>query len=210
MPPLRRSALAALALLVAAPAVADVYVRVDPDGAVHLSDRPASGYALLAPAPGDIVSESAERHGVDPLLLRAVIAVESGNDARAVSRKGAAGLMQLMPATAARYGVADRFDPAQNVEAGTRYLRSLIDRFDQDVGLALAAYNAGETTVLRYGRRVPPYAETRGYVVRVRAVYERLRAPSRRARPHASTAELVGSGAGEGSTPLGAIHPLEP
>jgi soluble lytic murein transglycosylase-like protein len=172
---LRRSALAALALLAAAPAAAEVYGRIDPDGAVHLSDRPTLGYALLVPAPGDIVSASAERHGVDPLLLRAVIAVESGNDPRAVSRKGAAGLMQLMPLTAARYGVADRFDPAQNVDAGARYLRSLIDRFDEDLSLALAAYNAGEAAVLRYGRRVPPYAETRGYVVRVRQVYDRLR-----------------------------------
>jgi len=169
---LLRAASLAIAITAASFAArADVHVRYEGD-AIHLSDQPGQGFALLLSE--DPVAEAARRYGVDPLLVRAVIRVESAGDPRAVSRKGAAGLMQLMPATAARYGVADRFDPAQNVEAGTRHLRELLDFFNQDLVLALAAYNAGEDAVLRYGRTVPPYAETRRYVARVRAWMERL------------------------------------
>jgi len=168
---LLRAASFALLFAAAPLAGADVHVRYEGD-AVHLSDRPGQGFELLISE--DLVVDAARRHGVAPLLVRAVIRVESAGDPRAVSRKGAAGLMQLMPATATRYGVANRFDPAQNVEAGTRHLRELLDFFNQDLVLALAAYNAGEDAVLRYGRTVPPYAETRRYVARVRAWMDRL------------------------------------
>jgi soluble lytic murein transglycosylase-like protein len=114
--------------------------------------------------------------GVDAALLHAVISVESGYDQRAISRKGASGLMQLMPATAARYGIRDILDPQDNIRAGAHYLRDLLSMFDNDVELALAAYNAGEQAVIRHGRRLPPYAETRRYVPMVIAHYQRLSA----------------------------------
>jgi soluble lytic murein transglycosylase-like protein len=100
-----------------------------------------------------------------------VIGVESAYDARAVSKRGAAGLMQLMPPTAARFGVTDPFDPVQNIRGGTQYLQELLRRFGNDVELALAAYNAGEAAVERYGRKVPPYPETIAYVPRVLRAY---------------------------------------
>jgi soluble lytic murein transglycosylase-like protein len=109
----------------------------------------------------------AQNASLPPQLLHAVIAVESGYDARAVSSKGALGLMQLMPATARRFGVADAFDPQQNLAGGAAYLKWLLDRFGGDLELTLAAYNAGEGAVARAGHRVPPFAETRAYVPRV-------------------------------------------
>jgi soluble lytic murein transglycosylase-like protein len=113
-----------------------------------------------------LIRQAARRHGVSPALVRAVVAVESGFDPRAVSAKGARGLMQLMPATAAELNVDNVYDPAQNLEGGTRYLRTLLDRFDGDRRLALAAYNAGAEAVRRHGG-MPPYAETREYVHKV-------------------------------------------
>jgi len=110
------------------------------------------------------IAAAASTHGVDPHLVRAVIEVESAYEPRAISPKGAMGLMQLMPATARQYGLADPFDPRANIDAGIRHLRSLLDRYD--VSLALAAYNAGEGAVERY-QGVPPYRETRDYVTRV-------------------------------------------
>lgn len=106
---------------------------------------------------------SARKHGVDERLVANVIAAESNFDAKAVSRKRALGLMQLLPSTAARYAVVNVFDPAQNIEAGTHYLRDLLDRYRGDTRLALAAYNAGPEMVDRYGG-VPPFAETQHYV----------------------------------------------
>jgi soluble lytic murein transglycosylase-like protein len=107
-------------------------------------------------------------------LVRAVIVVESGFNPRAVSKKGAVGLMQLQPATARRYGVKDIYDPDQNIRAGAHYLSDLLTRFNSNLELALAAYNAGEEAVERYGRHVPPYAETRSYVPNVMRVYQKL------------------------------------
>lgn len=112
----------------------------------------------------DLIEPLARRHGVDAGLVHAVIAAESNYAPQARSRKGAMGLMQLMPATARQYALADPYDPQANIEAGIRHLKSLLDRFD--VPLALAAYNAGEGTVRRYGG-MPPYRETRSYVSRI-------------------------------------------
>lgn len=113
-----------------------------------------------------LIGEASRRYDVSPELVLAVIRQESGFNPFAVSRKGAQGLMQLMPETAERLGVKDVFDPAENVQGGVKYLRQLLDRYDGDSRLALAAYNAGEGAVDRYGG-VPPYRETRDYVLRI-------------------------------------------
>jgi soluble lytic murein transglycosylase-like protein len=119
----------------------------------------------------ELVDGAASRHRVDPVLLVAMMRIESNFDPFAVSPKGACGLMQLIPATAERFGVADVFDPAQNIDGGARYLRWLLERFEGDTNLALAAYNAGENAVDRYGG-VPPYRETRNYVRKVLGKFE--------------------------------------
>jgi hypothetical protein len=125
--------------------------------------------ALLRATPyGEIISAVSEAHGVDPLLVRALIQVESNYQSRARSRKGAMGLMQLMPATARSYNVRNPFDPRANIEAGIKHLKSLIDRFGQ-VDLGLAAYNAGEGAVTKFNG-IPPYRETRNYVSRILAL----------------------------------------
>jgi soluble lytic murein transglycosylase-like protein len=103
-----------------------------------------------------------------------VISVESRYNVKAVSKKGASGLMQLMPETAKRYGVADIFDPLQNIRAGAQYLRDLLKMFNNDMRLALAAYNAGENAVVRHGSKIPPYRETTAYVPKVLAFYKQL------------------------------------
>lgn len=128
----------------------------------------------MATAPMDferMVDAAARRHGLDPALVRAVVAVESGFQPQAVSPKGAQGLMQLMPATARDLGVMDPFDPASNLDGGSRYLSTLVARYDGDLSKALAAYNAGMGAVARHGG-VPPYAETRTYVNRVLSRYQ--------------------------------------
>ena len=117
------------------------------------------------------IAEASVRYAVPERLIRAVIRVESGFDHRAVSRKGARGLMQLMPQTAAILGVRDPFDPRENIDAGTRHLRAMMERFRHDVRLAVAAYNAGERPVARY-RGIPPYPETRQYVAQVLRLYD--------------------------------------
>lgn len=125
-------------------------------------------------AAGDLerlAEEAARRHGLDPALVRAVVAVESGFQPEAVSPKGAKGLMQLMPATARELGVADPFDAAANLDGGSRYLSSLLARYEGDLAKALAAYNAGMGAVARH-RGVPPYAETRQYVQKVLGRYQ--------------------------------------
>ena len=118
-----------------------------------------------------LVAEAAERHSLDPALVMAVVGVESGFQAQAVSPKGAQGLMQLMPRTAREMGVADAFDPAANLDGGSRYLSSLVARYEGDLTRALAAYNAGMGAVARHGG-VPPYAETRRYVQKVLGRYQ--------------------------------------
>jgi soluble lytic murein transglycosylase-like protein len=117
-----------------------------------------------------IIEQYARQYRVDPVLVRAVIQVESSFDPSTVSHKGARGLMQLMPGTASRYGVTDLHDPAQNIRGGVRYLRDLMEMFRDDVVRVLAAYNAGENAVIRYGG-IPPYNETQTYVKRAMTVY---------------------------------------
>ena len=122
---------------------------------------------MTTPGPfAPLIERQARAKGVDPELVHALIRAESAYRADAISPKGAVGLMQLMPATARRFGVVDREHPESNVSAGTAYLRLLLDRFNS-VPLALAAYNAGEGAVMRHGNQIPPYAETRGYVARI-------------------------------------------
>jgi len=121
----------------------------------------------------DLIAQVASKHQVDEKLVHAVIQTESAYNASATSSAGAVGLMQLMPATAARYGVYDRTDPVQNVEAGTRYLKDLLQMFDSNLDLAVAAYNAGENAVIRHNNSIPPYPETQNYVRQVLARYNR-------------------------------------
>jgi soluble lytic murein transglycosylase-like protein len=188
-----------LALLAATSVAArsKIYTYVDEDGLRHYTDVPDNNrYRLLMLSPrertasGDrydsmllakatqydaIIEKAAVSASVEPNLLRAVIVVESGFNSRAVSPRGAVGLMQLMPATATRFGVSNPFDPRENVHAGARYLKFLMDRFGQDVRLALAAYNAGEQAVDRNGGQIPPFTETMAYVPRVLRIYKQLR-----------------------------------
>jgi len=185
------------------PARADIYGLVDDDGEVHLANHPTDGgFEVWAKAPRSaekedaaaaspgsgriealaavrkryhpIVADAARAYKVEPALLHAVISVESRYNVKAVSKKGASGLMQLMPETAKRYGVADIFDPLQNIRAGAQYLRDLLKMFNNDVQLALAAYNAGEKAVVRHGSKIPPYRETTAYVPKVLAFYKQL------------------------------------
>lgn len=158
-----------------APAVsAGVKVEVQPDGrkvftntgASSTRRAPSLGRSLAPSSVEPLVNASADRFDVDPKLVHAVIRAESGYNPRAVSSKGARGLMQLMPQTARELGVADSFDPASNIAGGTRYLRSLLDRFQGSLELALAGYNAGPEAVRRFGG-IPPFSETRKYVQRV-------------------------------------------
>jgi soluble lytic murein transglycosylase-like protein len=139
----------------------------------------------------DLIVESGSRHGVDPVLLYAIMHQESTFKSRAVSPKGARGLMQLMPGTAARFGVSNIFDPRQNIEGGARYVRFLLDLFDGDVNLTLAGYNAGEGAVMKYGRRVPPYSETQEYVRRISSRYALMRDPLTARNANRMTREQV-------------------
>jgi soluble lytic murein transglycosylase-like protein len=177
---------------------ADIYSFKDERGVVHFtnipgldkryrlimreagSSIPRSGQAWM-PSEADIrrfssiIDIAARSHGVEPALVQAVITAESGFNPNALSRKGASGLMQLMPDTARRYGVQNLFDPVENIHGGVRYLKDLLAMFNGDMRLALAGYNAGENAVIRAGNRVPPYAETQNYVPKVIDLYHRFR-----------------------------------
>ena len=149
----------------------------------YATTRKATGGALGGFSTGDSVIDSyilnsCRRYGVDPLLIYAQMHQESSFKLRAVSYKGARGLMQLMPATAARFGVTDIYNPQQNIDAGVKYMRWLLDTFGQDVDLALAGYNAGEGAVIKYGNVIPPYQETQEYVRRISNRYALLRDPN--------------------------------
>lgn len=191
--------LAVVQLGLLTPVHADIYSFSEDDGTVVLSNRRMNRHSVVLireavaqagelPAPAvsagraskmdyqHAVLEVARAYGIDSALLHAVISVESRYSARAVSGKGAVGLMQLMPGTAKRYGVTDSFDPIQNLRGGTEYLRDLLKLFQGDLNLALAAYNAGENAVIRAGHRIPPYQETRNYVQRVQSLYAEYKA----------------------------------
>jgi soluble lytic murein transglycosylase-like protein len=155
-------------------------ILVAPEPAPAPELRPAAAApspAALAPAAppptplalAPMIREAARKHALSESLLTAVVAVESGFDPRAVSPKGAKGLMQLMPDTARRFGVKNVFSVQDNLHGGAAYLKQLLALFDNDLALALAAYNAGEGAVLRAGRRIPAYPETRDYVTKVLA-----------------------------------------
>jgi soluble lytic murein transglycosylase-like protein len=176
---------------------AKIYTYLDAQGLRHYTDVPDnSRYRLLDLSPQDrtasgdrydllllskatqydsIIENAASSSAVESNLLRAVIVVESGFNSRAVSKRGAVGLMQLMPATATRFGVSNPYDPRENVHAGAHYLKFLMDRFGQNVRLALAAYNAGEDAVERNGGQIPPFTETMAYVPRVLKIYQQLK-----------------------------------
>ena len=124
------------------------------------------------------IVDSSRRYRIDPLLIYSQMHQESSFKLRALSYKGASGLMQLMPATARRLGVTNIYDPKQNIEGGVKYMRMLLDMFGQDVNLALAGYNAGEGAVMKYGYQIPPYNETREYVRRISARYGSISNPS--------------------------------
>jgi hypothetical protein len=123
-----------------------------------------------------LIHDAAARYNLDPTLIHSVISIESNFDPKAVSRKNARGLMQLMPRTAELMGVKDSFDPAQNIDGGSHYLSDLLKKYGNDLTLALAAYNAGPDSVDKYGRRVPPYLETMKYVQRIAKTYAKLKA----------------------------------
>jgi hypothetical protein len=178
--------LAGLEFIPVSDASAQVYLRRNADGVLEATDSPeTSEFRLRFSAKGVLIhsrgfrsrarpefdpyiEDAAAKFDVSPDLIRAIISVESAFDEYAVSSKGARGLMQLMPATARRFGVSDPFDPAEAIMGGTEYLQYLLGLFHGNIELAAAGYNAGENAVLRYGG-VPPYRETRNYVVRVRS-----------------------------------------
>jgi len=159
----------------------EIITYVDENGKVVVTNVPSKKprkrwkrlVEINSSAYRDLISKISRRYGVDPKLVRALITVESGFNPRAVSRKGAMGLMQLMPETAKRYGARDPFDPAQNIEAGVKYLKELLRRFRR-TDLAVAAYNAGENAVERY-HGIPPFRETRRFVKNVMHLYKRRR-----------------------------------
>ncbi|MGA2711265.1 MAG: lytic transglycosylase domain-containing protein [Steroidobacteraceae bacterium] len=185
----------------AAEAAVKIYSYVDADGQRHYTDMPDnSRYRLLLMSPHEmtqsgqhydavllarsiqydpIIERAAASTSVESNLLRAVIVVESGFNSHALSKRGAVGLMQLMPATAMRFGVRDLYDPRQNVRAGAQYLKFLIERFGHDIRLALAAYNAGEEAVDRNGGQIPPFTETQAYVPRVMRIFRMLEEQAR-------------------------------
>jgi hypothetical protein len=150
---------------------------------------------------GDLINAAAKRYSVDADLITSVIAAESNFDPKAISRRNARGLMQLLPVTAESLGVKNIFDPAENIDAGTRYLRDLLQLYRNDLALTLAAYNAGPERVQRYGR-VPPFAETITYVRRVKQTYNQRKSSSAQAKaPSTRIAPLAASA--NKSAPLG-------
>lgn len=190
------SGLAGAALLISTSAPANIYAFKDEKGVTHFSNLPHldKRYKLVYRIPTlaqfrpnawspngpkvvdieklvPIIANAARMHGLDARLVHAVIRAESGYNENAVSSKGAIGLMQLIPATAQRYGVVNSYDPTENISGGTRYLRDLLKMFNGNVELALAGYNAGENAVIRAGNRVPPYPETMAYVPKVLSFY---------------------------------------
>jgi soluble lytic murein transglycosylase-like protein len=177
-------ALVILSLLAGAPVSADIYMYRDADGVMHFTNTPSSPeYRIYIRSrkprfytPANInkydriIKEAARRHGVDFSLLKAIIQAESSFNPQAVSKKGARGLMQIMPQNYPALNIKDPFDPRQNIMGGTRYFRKLFDRYNGKLALTLSAYNAGPTVVDRY-QRIPPIPETERYVEKVMRFY---------------------------------------
>ena len=182
-------------LLAASPAQAAIYAFTDEHGTVHYSNVPSDPrYRLVIPSDSGegagvasiqtllerseafskIIEHAATANRLDPALVRAVIVAESACDPKATSKRGARGLMQLMPETARQYGAHNLFDPEQNIHAGSRYLRDLSDRYQNDLQLVLAAYNAGPQAVESNGRKIPDFRETLDYVPKVLRIYHRI------------------------------------
>jgi soluble lytic murein transglycosylase-like protein len=207
-PSLRRAALfaAALSTLAAPAARADIYAFTDERGVRHFTniaglDRryklvrkegpvaPRAAMTSWMPSEAEIrkyqtiVDTASRSYGVDNALVHAVISAESGYNPQAVSRKGAQGIMQLMPDTARRYGVSSVLDPVENIHGGVKYLKDLLAMFNGNVELAVAGYNAGENAVIRAGNRIPRYPETENYVPKVMDYYRKFQA--RKAGPQA-------------------------
>lgn len=173
---------------------ADVYKRTGTDGRVYYTDNPIKGlkykriirtkpkgyaHAFKGLAKNKkkytpLIAKAAAKYQIDARLLHAVIQTESAYDVKAVSSAGAVGLMQLMPATAKRYGVGNRENAAQNIDGGAHYIRDLFKMFDSNLNLVLASYNAGEGAVKKYNNTIPPYPETQGYVKKVLRLYKKL------------------------------------
>jgi soluble lytic murein transglycosylase-like protein len=191
---MKLSVLISLAILLTSPSLAsaDIYKYVDAEGVIHLTNVPTESgikYTLIMREKrvifdrklgqdiskyDHLITKASEKYSVDPALIKAVIKAESNFNHRAVSKKGARGLMQLMPATASSLHVQDSFHPESNIEGGVRYLRYLLNYFSGNLHLALAAYNAGENAVIRYGG-IPPYPETQIYVRRVLSYLDKFR-----------------------------------
>lgn len=180
--------LTAVVVSMFSPAYADIYIHVDSEGVIHLTNAPTSrDYKLyISEQPGGtvlgyqtrnfdpIIEAASKKHGIDFPLLKALIKAESNFDPYAISRTGAMGLMQIMPATVEALRIEDPFDPAENVMGGARYFKRLLVAFDNRVHLALAAYNAGPEAVKQY-KRIPPYKETEAFVRRVMTYYDALK-----------------------------------
>lgn len=180
--------LSAAGFLAPAPALGDIYKYVDEEGVIHLTNVQSDAkYKLwIKETPrqrmirefnkgeyDEFIKKAAQKHNLDHALIRAVIKTESGFNHKAVSRKGARGLMQLMPGTALILNVSDSFDPWSNIDGGSKYLRYLLNQFNGNLSLALAAYNAGEGAVAKYRNTIPPYPETQTYVRRVLSFFQK-------------------------------------
>jgi hypothetical protein len=165
------------------------------------------GFTTGNPVIDSYIVDSSRRYSIDPLLIYAQLHQESSFKLRALSYKGASGLMQLMPATARRLGVTNIYDPKQNIEGGVKYMRMLLNMFSGDVNLALAGYNAGEGAVMKYGYRIPPYNETREYVRRISARYGAISDPSTVRSTQRVTATQAVQLAKKESRPLSVYEP---
>jgi Zn-finger nucleic acid-binding protein len=155
-------------------------IELEDPATVALSGKKASGWSTGRAGLDKLIRVNGSKYNVDPYLIFLVMEQESHFNTHALSPKGARGLMQLMPGTAARFGVRRAHDPAQNISGGTRYLRELLNRFNNRVDLVLASYNAGEGAVAKFGNRVPPYQETRNYVKKISKRYKRTTVRTRK------------------------------